>query len=152
RQAKVYTSKAARTVLEIAMQCHGDVAMTWEHPLHLRLRRALVARQLLGDGREHERAIATQRLTRATLLTSQPGSSGRTDIAIGDSPDEAAVRSRLQTWLAENPVPETGDGPDAAMQSQFAWHRELADAGLVGLSFPSAFGGRGLTPLYDAIL
>lgn len=152
RQAKAYVTGAARTAIEIAVQGHGGIAITWEHPMHLRLRRALVGGELLGDRRTQELAIAEMRLDRDPPDDRVPPATGRPGIDFGDLPDEATFRADLRRWLAEQPAPEPGDGPDAEMEAQFAWHRRLADAGFVGLSFPTDYGGRGLSPLYDAIL
>ncbi|MFN8543410.1 MAG: acyl-CoA dehydrogenase [Candidatus Binatia bacterium] len=49
RTAKAYASEHAREVTETALQLHGGVGFTWEHMLHVLVRRALVGRQTLGD-------------------------------------------------------------------------------------------------------
>lgn len=150
RQAKAYAGRAARTVIEICTQCHGGVAVTWEHLMHLRLRRALFDDQLFGDQRVQLLAIAETRL--ASGDDEQiPLASGE-GLDFGDTPDEAEFRSRLRTWLADNPAPTVGEGDDAEMDAQHVWHRMLADAGWVGLTFPVAYGGRGLSPTHEAIL
>jgi alkylation response protein AidB-like acyl-CoA dehydrogenase len=46
--AKAYCSRAARAVCETAIQVHGGIGNTWEHPAHLYLRRAIVSTDLLG--------------------------------------------------------------------------------------------------------
>ena len=71
-----------------------------------------------------------------------------------DSPDEAAFRSELRAWLVDNtpgghfPERYGKEGNAASM----AWHRTLYNGGWLGLSWPSEFGGRGLSPVYDAIV
>jgi alkylation response protein AidB-like acyl-CoA dehydrogenase len=65
RQAKAYCSRAARQVVEISVQLHGGIAITWEHLAHLRLRRALFLAASFGDERAHLRAIADTRLGEA---------------------------------------------------------------------------------------
>ena len=47
--AKVYCSRAARTVCETAIQVHGGIGNTWECLAHVYLRRALLSSDLLGD-------------------------------------------------------------------------------------------------------
>jgi alkylation response protein AidB-like acyl-CoA dehydrogenase len=47
--AKIYTSIAARSVCEIAIQVHGGIGNTWECMVHVHLRRALVSAQALGS-------------------------------------------------------------------------------------------------------
>ncbi len=56
-----------------------------------------------------------------------------------DTPDEAALRSRLREWLAQNVPPQTElDWPE-----RVAWQRTLHQAGWLGLSWPSEYGGQG---------
>jgi len=151
RQAKAYAGRAARSVIEACTQCHGGVAVTWEHLMHLRLRRALLDDQLFGDQRVQLLAIAATRLAEDHTDAEIPPST--TDgLNFGDSPDEAEFRAGLRAWLHDNPAPEVGDGDDAEMDAQHVWHRMLADAGWVGLTFPVAYGGRGLSPAHEAIL
>lgn len=65
RQAKAYASAAAREVGELAIQLLGGIGLTWEHLAHLRQRRILLTRQVLGaEGVQHA-AIAEARLGRA---------------------------------------------------------------------------------------
>jgi alkylation response protein AidB-like acyl-CoA dehydrogenase len=65
RAAKAFASKAGRQVVETAVQLFGGIAITWEHLSHVRLRRALVDRQLLGDENVHYEQIAAIRLAHA---------------------------------------------------------------------------------------
>ena len=70
-----------------------------------------------------------------------------------DSPEEAAFRSRLRAWIAENnpglPVSSTDDEYWAR---QAEWHTALYDAGFFGLSWPAGFGGHDLPAVFDVIL
>ena len=68
RTAKVYCSSAAREVTETIMQIYGGIGHTWEHLAHVRTRRALMDRQVLGDESEHLLRIADWR-----LAAHQPG-------------------------------------------------------------------------------
>jgi alkylation response protein AidB-like acyl-CoA dehydrogenase len=56
--AKAYVSRAARTVVESALQVFGGIGFTWEHDLHLFLRRVLACEQRFGDALFHERRLA----------------------------------------------------------------------------------------------
>jgi alkylation response protein AidB-like acyl-CoA dehydrogenase len=56
--AKQYCSDQARTVAEDAIQCHGGVGFTWEHDLHLYLRRILRLGASEGLATAHREAIA----------------------------------------------------------------------------------------------
>lgn len=68
----------------------------------------------------------------------------------GDSPDEAAFRSRLRAWRRDNnlglPASSTSDDCWAGR----AWHQALYDAGFFGLSWPTGIGGRALPSVYDS--
>jgi alkylation response protein AidB-like acyl-CoA dehydrogenase len=68
RTAKAYCSSAAREVTETIMQIYGGIGHTWEHVAHLRTRRALMDRQVLGDESEHLLRLADWR-----LAAHQPG-------------------------------------------------------------------------------
>jgi alkylation response protein AidB-like acyl-CoA dehydrogenase len=68
-----------------------------------------------------------------------------------DSPEEAAFRRRLRDWLSEHAsrFPTSGDDYWAR---QGEWHRALYAAGFFGLSWPKAYGGHELAPVYDVIV
>ena len=77
---------------------------------------------------------------------------------LDDTPDQAAYRARVRGWLAEHradaPVLE---GPDAleeqeAIAARRAWQRELAGAGLAGVTWPVEYGGQGLGPIDQVIV
>jgi len=65
RTAKAYASRAGREVVEATIQMFGGVAITWEYLAHVRIRRALVDRQVFGDETVHYAAIAESRLAAA---------------------------------------------------------------------------------------
>lgn len=68
-----------------------------------------------------------------------------------DSPDEAAFRKRLRTWLSLH----AGDFPssgDEYWARQAQWHQALYHEGFFGLSFPREYGGQDLPPVYDVIV
>jgi alkylation response protein AidB-like acyl-CoA dehydrogenase len=71
-----------------------------------------------------------------------------------DTPDEAAYRARVKTWLAENGrdyvQPVTRD--DAAfMAAAKDWQRKKHDAGFAGIVWPTTVGGQGGTPMQHII-
>jgi alkylation response protein AidB-like acyl-CoA dehydrogenase len=71
----------------------------------------------------------------------------------GDSPDEAAFRGRLRTWVAaNNPGLPPSSTSDEYWDGQAAWHQALYDAGFFGTSWPSDIGGQGLPSVYDVIV
>ncbi len=65
-QAKAYTSRAGISVVEAAVQMHGGIAITWEHPAHRWLRAALSRAAVFGSERFHLQALAALRLGAVT--------------------------------------------------------------------------------------
>ena len=72
-----------------------------------------------------------------------------------DTPDEARFREEVRTWLDANLPDELRghrggearfDGPEVR-----AWSRALYEGGWVGISWPEAYGGRGLPPRFQAL-
>ena len=51
-------SEACVQVANLALQVHGGIGFTWEHPLHLYLKRARSSRQLFGTALQHRQRIA----------------------------------------------------------------------------------------------
>ena len=72
-----------------------------------------------------------------------------------DSPDEAAFRAELRSWLASELPADWGDRDPHVGRWDFAearrWTRALFDAGYAGLTWPRDYGGRGLPPTYQGI-
>ena len=68
-----------------------------------------------------------------------------------DSPEEAAFRDRLRGWLTEQKgkFPTSGDEYWAKAGE---WHVALYEAGFFGTSWPKAYGGQDLPPVYDVIV
>jgi alkylation response protein AidB-like acyl-CoA dehydrogenase len=56
--AKAYASDAAVNVTRSALQVHGGIGFTWEHDLHLFLKRAEANAHAYGDAREYRERIA----------------------------------------------------------------------------------------------
>jgi len=67
-----------------------------------------------------------------------------------DSPEEAAFRADLRSWLAAELPPGWADRQPHVGRWDFAaarkWTRNLYDAGYAGLTWPKEFGGKGLPP------
>jgi alkylation response protein AidB-like acyl-CoA dehydrogenase len=63
--AKCWCSDAATRVLASALQVHGGIGFTWEHDLHLYLKRAQLDALSFGDGTFHRARLA--RLLRARV-------------------------------------------------------------------------------------
>jgi alkylation response protein AidB-like acyl-CoA dehydrogenase len=56
--AKAWVSRSARAVVETALQVLGGIGFTWEHDLHLFLRRVLTCEQRFGDAAHHEERLS----------------------------------------------------------------------------------------------
>ncbi len=71
----------------------------------------------------------------------------------GDSPDEAAFRTRLRSWLMDhNPGLPASSTDDEYWAGQAAWHQSLYDGGFFGATWPKEIGGQGLPSVYDVIV
>lgn len=58
RVAKAYVGDQAPAILQDCVQLHGGIGVTWDHDLHLYLRRVVQDRALFGTPIEHREAIA----------------------------------------------------------------------------------------------
>jgi alkylation response protein AidB-like acyl-CoA dehydrogenase len=68
-----------------------------------------------------------------------------------DSPQEAAFRERLRSWLSLHAKKYSGLG-DEYWERMAGWHRALYENGFFGLSWPRDYGGHELPPVYDVIV
>jgi alkylation response protein AidB-like acyl-CoA dehydrogenase len=80
-----------------------------------------------------------------------------------DTPDEAAFRAEARAWLEANAIPKgstedfsaghfSGDvDPDEYIKRCRWWQGQLHEAGWAGISWPTAFGGRGGKSIEEAI-
>jgi hypothetical protein len=59
--AKASAARAAREVVEAALQVLGGIGFTWEHDLHLLQRRVLECERRFDDALHHERVVAAHR-------------------------------------------------------------------------------------------
>jgi alkylation response protein AidB-like acyl-CoA dehydrogenase len=57
-RAKAYTCDAAAQVVEDGTDMHGGIGFTWEHDMHLLVKRARLDQALYGDSRTHRRRAA----------------------------------------------------------------------------------------------
>ncbi len=74
-------------------------------------------------------------------------------VDFGDTADEAAFRDELRRWIDDQlPFAPLPDGDDERMARLGEWQRRLFDGGWAAVSFPEAYGGRGLGPVYEAIV
>ena len=64
--AKAYASDAGTRVTGASLQVHGGIGFTWEHDLHLWLKRANANAVMFGDARWHRERVAQ-------MVIDQPG-------------------------------------------------------------------------------
>jgi alkylation response protein AidB-like acyl-CoA dehydrogenase len=57
--AKAYVGDQALHILQECMQFHGGISVTWEHDIHLYLRRATVNRAVFGTPEQHRERICS---------------------------------------------------------------------------------------------
>jgi alkylation response protein AidB-like acyl-CoA dehydrogenase len=57
--AKLYVGRKAADIVQDCIQMHGGIGVTWEHDLHLYLRRVTTDRQLLGTPSDHALHLAS---------------------------------------------------------------------------------------------
>ncbi|GAB3226594.1 acyl-CoA dehydrogenase family protein [Mycolicibacterium hippocampi] len=55
--AKAYVADRAPAMLQDCVQLHGGIGVTWEHDLHLYLRRVALYRAMFGSPEDHHRAV-----------------------------------------------------------------------------------------------
>ena len=70
-----------------------------------------------------------------------------------DTAEEAAFRDELRRWIADQlPFPPLPEDDDQRMERLNEWQHRVFDGGWAAVSFPEAYGGHGLGPVYEAIV
>ncbi|OBG28121.1 acyl-CoA dehydrogenase [Mycobacterium alsense] len=65
--AKSYVGEMAGRIVQACVQMHGGIGVTWEHDLHLYLRRVTLYRAMFGTPEEHNlRVYAAEKAARST--------------------------------------------------------------------------------------
>ncbi|MEV7512609.1 acyl-CoA dehydrogenase family protein [Streptomyces sp. NPDC091201] len=129
---------AAYTCAKDCIQILGGIGFTWEHDAHIHLRRALVARQLLGPGDGHRlRAVhcAAAGARRELRLELPPEAEthrarARAAIAAARGLDPAAARRALAPTGYAAPYLPAPHGLGAGPVEQLVVQQELAAAGV----------------------
>jgi alkylation response protein AidB-like acyl-CoA dehydrogenase len=57
--AKLYVGRKAADIVQDCVQIHGGIGVTWEHDLHLYVRRVTTNRQLMGTPADHAQHLAS---------------------------------------------------------------------------------------------
>lgn len=142
RLAKAEATRAASRVTADAVQMHGAIGCTWEHDLHLLMRRAKHLELTLGSPDAHLDA-----LTDAVIcdVAANPGRkpAGEQDLGFIPSAEDEAFIAPFRAWLDEHaPLARIAQLRRAGLAERRAWQAELADAGWVGLHWAKDAGGR----------
>ncbi|MGC5545606.1 acyl-CoA dehydrogenase [Streptomyces griseus] len=116
--AAAVAPEAAYTCAKDAIQILGGIGFTWEHDAHLQLRRAVLARQLLGPADAHR--LRAVRLTEA---------GARRELTLELPPEAARHRTEARPHLAA----ARGLAPREA-------RRALADTGYAAPHLPAPYG------------
>jgi alkylation response protein AidB-like acyl-CoA dehydrogenase len=173
--ARVYCSAAYSKIAGDAIQVHGGIGFTWEHPAHLYFKRAKSAEVMFGTPAYHRDRLAvrlglSEPKGRGAAWTEERGTSdeGRKrlraprrraeDRDIEILPEDQAFADEVRRWLNSHLVGEFAEyrgvgGPDdsAAWDVRLRWEKELSAGGWLGLTWPQEYGGRGAT-LAQAII
>jgi alkylation response protein AidB-like acyl-CoA dehydrogenase len=74
---------------------------------------------------------------------------------LNDTPEQAEYREKVRAWLEahrDEAPPRGGSTEDAGyVEARRAWQRQLAEAGLAGVTWPKEYGGQGLGPIEQVI-
>ncbi|MGI8579970.1 MAG: acyl-CoA dehydrogenase family protein [Solirubrobacteraceae bacterium] len=77
---------------------------------------------------------------------------------LNDTPEQAEYRTKVRSWLEEHasqaPDPSRAAAADdkEAIEAHRGWQRQMAEGGLVGVTWPKEVGGQGLGPLEQVIV
>jgi alkylation response protein AidB-like acyl-CoA dehydrogenase len=69
RIAKAYVGERCPELIQDCVQMHGGIGVTWDHDIHLYLRRAVLHREVYGDPTEHRDGVAAFAASRAREMS-----------------------------------------------------------------------------------
>lgn len=143
RLAKAKACEAASWVTAEAVQLHGAIGCTWEHDLHLLMRRAKHCSLTLGSPKHHVRMLAEKALNAAPAGNYSAASQPNLDLGFVPSAEDEAFILPFREWLDDHASPQRiKELRRAGLSDRRAWQAELADAGWAGLHWSAAAGGR----------
>jgi alkylation response protein AidB-like acyl-CoA dehydrogenase len=155
--AKAVATENAVRVIHHAIQVHGGIGYTWEHDLHLLLRRAKTASVVLGSPDTHFDVLGAQ-LFEGKIKRSANGKRGVSSkdtaalSSVIDAAGDRAFLDEFSEWLDAN-LPEGWGTPnfrlprDPSERRAFLveLQRSMAEGNWVGIHWPKEFGGRDAT-------
>ena len=162
--AKAAVHEACATVAEGCLQVHGGIGFTWEHDVHLYLRRVRGNEALWGSPAWHrERVAGTLGLDGAPRAAVAVEAAGEPDAGVEEvapGGDDEAYRSQVRRWLAEH-LPRRPEIDEAgamtleeelvAVERARVLQAILHVGGYGGITFPTTYGGAGLTLRHQQI-
>jgi alkylation response protein AidB-like acyl-CoA dehydrogenase len=144
--AKAVATENAVKVVHQSIQSHGGIGFTWEHELHLLLRRSKAAELALGQPDELFQQIG------ADLVAEQITSGLRSRPALNVVAADNAFREELRGWLDENLPAGWGTqafrmprGADERREFLRDMQRTFASGNWAGIHWPKEHGGRAAT-------
>jgi alkylation response protein AidB-like acyl-CoA dehydrogenase len=144
RLAKAEATAGAMFAAAEAVQLHGAIGCTWEHDLHLLMRRAKHCELSLGSPASHRQWLGDRALDNGIASQSRSGGGeGATQLGFVPGCEDEAFIAEFRDWLDENAPREriyTLRRSDLAARR--AWQAELAEAGWVGIHWAKSAGGR----------
>ena len=94
----------ALRVTDASLQVHGGIGFTWEHDLHLWLKRALSDAVLFGDARWHREQVAQMVIDGPAVAAAEPAAVGAAKPATGTSrPPTNCVKPERRWRMSVNP-------------------------------------------------
>jgi alkylation response protein AidB-like acyl-CoA dehydrogenase len=76
-------------------------------------------------------------------------------VDLNDTPEQVEYREKVRAWLEahkDEAPPRGGSSEDSSyVDSRRAWQRQLAEAGLAGVTWPKEYGGQGMGPIEQVI-
>lgn len=143
RLAKAQGGKTAQFVTAECVQMHGAIGCTWEHDMHLLMRRAKHVQLSLGTPADHLRILTEVVLDEAAAPRDKRKPRAEMDLGFVPSAEDEAFIAPFRAWLDENAPPERiAQLRRAGLAERRAWQAELAEAGWCGLHWAKSAGGR----------
>jgi alkylation response protein AidB-like acyl-CoA dehydrogenase len=141
-------AEAFETTALHAIQLHGGIAFTWEHPAHLFLRRARSGARLFGGPRAlRERYLVSKEcpaISDPASAASRGGEPSAQELG-AVVPGAAELRAEVRDWLARHwtGLPSADGGFWGRSAERTAWLAAVLDAGYAVPTWPAGWGGRG---------
>ncbi|MDB5448375.1 MAG: acyl-CoA dehydrogenase, partial [Phenylobacterium sp.] len=143
RLAKAEGGAAAAYSAAESVQTHGAIGVTWEYDLHLVMKRAKHCQLSLGSPDQHLRALGDNVLELEKAGKTPSRRKAKLELGFQPSPEDEAFIAPFRAWLDEHATEEAIDRVRrGGLSAQREWQAKMAEAGWVGIHWPSEYGGR----------